>query len=257
MPPDNVTILQDLVQSWTATVWFSRGITEPPANVNDSGSVGFVRAGDQRFLVTARHVLEKFRATKLRHPETVLAVNIGDGNTVALDEPRVIAESAALDLATVAFPQLDHYRGRINKDYFPLDRCPARRAQAGEPATIVGFPGQGRHAFETFGLFEPHPIGMLVTTVSDRRIVLADERGTVRFVRNGQYLEEGEGVALGGFSGSPAFGMTRGGELYLIGVVSDGTERLGCAGEPGQLFLGSAEYLLLNGGLDFSRMPWG
>lgn len=100
-------------------------------------------------------------------------------------------------------------------------------AQVGEPVTIIGFPGQGRHAFETFGLFEPHPIGMLVTSVSDRRVVLADERGTMRFERHGRHVEEG--IQLGGFSGSPAFGMTFAGELYLMGIVSDGSERLGCA----------------------------
>jgi hypothetical protein len=254
MPPNTVTLLQDLVQSWTAPVWFSRGLAEPPANVNDSGSAGFVCAGSHRFIVTAHHVLEGFRISKRLHPETVFAVNIGDSNTVAIDEPQVIAESRPLDFATIAFPHLDHHRGRTNKDYFPLERCPVRRAHVGEPATIVGFPGRGRHAFETFGLFEPHAIGMLVTGVSDRRITLADEHGTLRVERNGRQVEEG--IEAGGFSGSPVFGMTLAGELYLMGVVSDGSARLGCVGMPGQLFLGSAEYLLPDGTLDILRMPF-
>lgn len=131
MPADNVTIIQDLAQRWTAPVWFSRGIAEPPASVNDSGSAGFVSAGEHRFLVTAWHVIDGYRAAKRQHPEVVLAVNIGDGNTVALDEPQVIAESAALDFATIAFPHLDRNREHTNKDYFPLDRCRSRRAQPG------------------------------------------------------------------------------------------------------------------------------
>ncbi len=255
MPPNSVTFLQDLVQSWTAPVWFSRGIAEPPANVNDSGSAGFVCTGSHRFMVTAHHVLEEFRVAKRLHPETVLAVNIGDAYTVAIDEPQVIAESRALDFATIEFPHLDHNRGRTNKDYFQLECGPVRRAQVGEPVTIVGFPGRGRHAFETFGLFEPQAIGMLVTGVSDRQVTLADERGTQRVERNGRQVDEG--IEVGGFSGSPAFGMTLAGELYLMGVVSYGSARLGCIGMPGQLFLGSAEYLLSDGTLDVLRMPFG
>lgn len=253
MPSDNVTLMQDLAEQWTAPVWFSRGVNEPPADVRDSGSTGFVRAREHRFMVTAWHVLEGFRAAKRRDPATLFAVNIGDGNTVALEQPQVIDESASLDIATIAFPQLDQNQGRTNKAYFPMDQCPPRRAEVGEPATIVGFPGQGRRVFETFGLFEPHGIGMLVTGVSDRRVTLADEDGTVRSERAGREMEDG--VALGGFSGSPAFGMSLEGELYLIGVVSDGSERLGCVGFPGQVFLGTAEYLLPDGRLDAARMP--
>jgi len=253
MPSDNATLMQDLAQQWTAPVWFSRGLAEQPADVRDSGSAGFVRAGEHRFMVTAWHVLEGFRLSKRRDPATVFAVNIGEGNTVAMEEPLVIDESTSLDIATIAFPHLDQNRGRTSKGYFPLDRCPPRRTQVGEPATIVGFPGQGRHAFETFGLFEPHGVGMLVTGVSDRRVTLADEDGTVRSERAGRELEAG--VALGGFSGSPAFGLSLGGELYLMGVVSDGSDRLGCTGFPGQVFLGTAEYLLPDGRLDRARMP--
>lgn len=253
MYSDNATLMQDLAQQWTAPVWFSRSLVEPPADVRNSGSAGFVQSGEHRFMVTAWHVLEEFRASKRRNPQTVFAVNIGDRNTVALSVPQVIDESAALDIATIAFPQLDLNRGCTTKRYFPLDRCPPRRAQAGEPATIVGFPGQGRHAFETFGLFEPHGIGMLVTNVSDRRITLADENGSVRSERDGRPVDDG--VAVGGFSGSPAFGLSIDGMLYLMGIVSFGSARLGCVGTPGQLFLGSAEYLLPDGSLDAARMP--
>lgn len=253
MHSDNATLMQDLAEQWAAPVWFSRGIGEPPSGVRDSGTAGFVRSGEHRFMVTAQHVLEGFRAAKKRDPSILFAVNIGNGNTLALPEPQVIDESASLDIATIAFPQLDQNRENTTKTYFPLDRCSPRRAKVGEPVTIVGFPGQGRRAFETFGVFEPYGIGMLVTVVSDRRITLADEEGTVRWERAGRNIEEG--VALGGFSGSPAFGLTLDGELYLMGVVSDGSARLGCVGFPGQIFLGTAEYLMPDGMLDATRMP--
>lgn len=206
-------------------------------------------------MVTAWHVLEGFREAKRLHPETLLAVNIGDGNTIAIPEPRVLAESRHLDLATIEFPQLEWNAECTTKSYFPLDRCPPIRATEGEPVTIVGFPGQGRHEFETFGLFEPYPITMCVTSVSDRRVTLVDERGDLRIERNGRHLVEG--ITLGGFSGSPAFALTIGEpRLNLVGVVSTGSVRLGCVDQPGQVVIGSAEYLLPDGRLDQLRMPW-
>lgn len=75
----NAELIQDLVEQWTAPVWFSRGITEPPAGVRDSGSAGFVRSGEHRFMITARHVLEGFRLAKKRDASTLFAVNIGRG----------------------------------------------------------------------------------------------------------------------------------------------------------------------------------
>lgn len=196
MTPDEIETLHNAVQSWTSPVWFNQGLAALPETVEDNGSCGFVRSGDSRFLVTAHHVLEGFRSAKRLHADAVFAVNIGDGNTVALAEPNVIAEAADLDLATIEFPDLDRDPARTSKNYFPLDRWPPRRARAGEAVTIVGFPGQERRAFETFGAFEPVPIGMVVTTVSDRRIGLVDENNGVRIVREGRHLEEG--VALGG-----------------------------------------------------------
>ncbi len=114
-------------------------------------------------MITAWHVLEGFRVAKQCDPATVFAVNVGDGNTITLDEPKVIAESRELDLVTIAFPQLESMR--TNKQYFPLDVCPLRRTQVGDAVSIVGFPGQGRQGFETFGKFEPFPITLVATSV--------------------------------------------------------------------------------------------
>ncbi len=253
MSREDIETLQNAVQSWTAPVWFNQGLAALPETVTNSGSCGFVRSGASRFLITAWHVLEGFRATKRLHPGAVFAVNIGDGNTIALDKPVVIAEAPDIDVATIDFPHLDREIGRTTKSYFSLDTRPVVRAQVGEPATIVGFPGQGRRAFETFGVFEPFPIGMIVTNVSDRRIRLNDENDAVSFMRQGRVIEEG--IALGGFSGSPAFGVTPD-SIHLLGVVSEGSDRLGCRGFPGYVFLGPAEYLLPDGRFDEQRMGW-
>jgi hypothetical protein len=199
-------------------------------------------------------VIEGFRASKRQDPATIFAVNIGDGNTVALAEPEIISESRDLDLVTIAFPHLEREGEQTSKRYFPLDCCPVRRAQAGDAITIVGFPGQGRQGFETFGKFEPYPITMTASTVSDRRIILAEGANQTVYERKGQPLPEG--IEVGGFSGSPAFGLNPAGQLFLAGVVSDGSARLGCAGFPGYIALGSAEYLLPNGTFDHARMPW-
>lgn len=251
-PEELQELLLDFAQACTAPVWFARGLAERPANVNDNGSCGFVACGPHRFIITAWHVLEGFRVAKQRDPAAVFAVNVGDGYTIPLDEPQVIAESRYLDLATIAFPQLD--KARTNKQYFPLDVCPLRRTQVGDAVSIVGFPGQGRQGFETFGKFEPFPITLVATSVSDRRVVISEGEKPVRYWRDGR--EVVEGIDLGGFSGSPAIALNREGKLFLAGVVSDGSTRLGCTGFPGYLSLGSAEYLLRDGTLDDGRMPW-
>ncbi len=253
-PAELREFLLNFAQTCTSPVWFSRGLAEPPANVNDNGSCGFVAGGPHRFIVTAWHVLEGFRAAKQREPTTVFAVNIGDGNTVTLPEPEVIAESRDLDVATIAFPHLERQGRRTTKQYFPLDVCPILRTQLGDAVSIVGFSGQGRQGFETFGKFEPFPITLIATSVSDRRVVISEGESPVRYGRDGREVEEG--IELGGFSGSPAIGFNRDAKVYLVGVVSDGSARLGCAGFPGYVNLGSAEYLLADGTFDRGRMPW-
>jgi hypothetical protein len=251
-PAELREFLLNFAQTCTSPVWFAKGLSEPPGNVNDNGSCGFVAGGSHRFIVTAWHVLEGFRKAKQRDPATVFAVNIGAGNTVALEEPRVIAESRDLDLATIAFPHLEG--ARTIKQYFPFDACPIHRTQVGDAVSIVGFSGQGRQGFETFGKFEPFPVTLVVTSVSDRRVVVSEGERPTRYWRHGQ--EVAEGIELGGFSGSPAIGLNRKMKLFLAGVVSDGSARLGCAGFPGYLNLASAEYLLTDGTLDHGRMPW-
>lgn len=253
-PEELRELLLNIAQTCTSPVWFARGLAEPPGNVKDNGSCGFVSGGPHRFIVTAWHVLEGFRAAKKRDPVTVFAVNIGDGNTVALDEPLVIAESRDLDLATIEFPHLERTQGRTTKEYFSLDLCPIRRAAIDDAVTIVGFSGEGRQGFETFGKFEPYPITGKATSVSDRRIVISEGKEPTRYWRHGRQVPEG--IELGGFSGSPAIGFNRDLKLFLAGVVSDGSARLGCAGFPGYLNLGSAEYLQPDGTFDHGRMPW-
>jgi hypothetical protein len=249
---DAVERFHDLVQSWSAPVWFNRDLAAAPETVDDNGSCGFVANGTHRFLVTAWHVLDGFRSYKRSHPSAVFAVNVGDGNTVALHKPTVIAEAADLDFATIAFPDLD-FRQPHTKRYFPLDRWPAIRPCVGEIVTIIGFSGQGRRAFETFGAFEPFVIGMSITGVSDRRIVLADQNGSVPFNRDGHQVEEG--MALGGFSGSMAF-VLRPDSVKFVGIVISGSTRLGLKGCPGTILLAPADYLMADGRLDELRMPW-
>jgi len=164
-------------------------------------------------------------STKVDHSRGKISLLQNDVRS--LHEREVIAESRDLDLATIAFPHLERQLGRTTKQYFPLDVLPIRRAQVGDAVSIVGFSGQGRQEFETFGKFEPFPITLVATSVSDRRVVISEGESPARCGRHGKDVEDG--VELGGFSGSPAIGLNREAQLSLVGVVSEGSARLGCA----------------------------
>lgn len=252
--------IMDAAQRCVAPIWTNLSLSAPPTTVRNNGTCGFVNTERQKLLITSQHVLAEFRTQKATAPDAVLAVNLGPGVTVALPEPDVIDEEASnLDLAIIRFPYLD-FNGGHDKTYFPIMSWPICEAVQGEAVTIVGFPGRKRRTFDHVGMFEPAGIGMVVSGVSDRVITLADASGTLRTIRN--EIEVEEPFSAGGFSGSPGFGLR--GDVpnptpRLIGFVQEGPD----AGHNetktsslDMLFLSPAIYLLPNGCLDRTRMPW-
>jgi hypothetical protein len=248
---DLADALMDAAELCIAPIWINQSLTARPDTVDNNGTCGLVDTGQRKVLLTAQHVLKQFRAMKRDHPEAVLAVNLGPGMTVAIGAPEVLAEDDALDLAVLASPS-GAPQGP-GKRYFPIKSWPIPSARRGEAVTIVGFPGRRRRTTESFGVFEPFGVGMTVSAVHDRSIILADETGTIRTQILGQPVDEN--IALGGFSGSPAF-VLRGDGLHLIGILRAGSEEIGPGAAGGMVFLAPTTYLLPDGSLDRSRMPW-
>lgn len=248
--PDIASQILDAIQRCTAPIWANASLSAPPPTVDHNGTCGLFDTGSRQILLTAWHVIEKFQELKASNPDTVLAVNLGPGCTVALSTPDIIDHDASFDIASVAFPDL-HRHGPHEKQYFPVRTWPIPRVALGSAVAFVGFPGQRRTPHESWGSFEPVGGGFVVASASDRTIVLADQSGTMR-------LEDSSGqsdgtVRLGGFSGSPVFLVHPDGP-HVIGILRAGSEEMG-RGAGNTIFLTPTYFLRPEGSFDRGLMP--
>lgn len=238
----------------SAAIWVNLSTTAPPLTVDDNGTCAFIDTGEKQVLITAHHVLAKFRAEKARNPSAGLCVCLGQ-QSVFLDSPIVIDEDeSTLDVVVIEFPHLAALNG-CSKRYFPIQEWPIPMPVRGEAVTLVGFPGAFRFSHQSFGTFEPAGLGFVVSSVSDRSIVLADESGSRRTKSRG--FRQIDSIPFGGFSGAPAFSF-RDDMFQLIGFMRSGSKELDGGSPlslPGVVFLSPATYLLPNGRLDRHRMP--
>lgn len=241
----------DIAEACSAPIWVNKTKTSSPQTVKDSGTCGLFFTGEKFVMITAHHVLKKFSTTQKRHKKCVLCVNIDPGATLVIEDPEVIDEDESLDIAILNFPGMQSR----TKRYFPIFEWPIALPERGNVITIVGFPGRARFANDTIGVFEPQGIGVSVTSVSDRSILLADESGTRTVSSQGNPIDEQ--IFLGGFSGAPAF-VSRGIRLDFVGIVRAGSKggRRRKLPTDGVIFISPAHYLKPDGTLDRLRMPW-
>jgi len=248
--PDIANHILDAIQRCVAPIWANERLDAPPPTVDHNGTCGFLDTGNLQILLTAWHVVEKFRELKATNPATVLAVNLGPGCTVALSNPEVIDHDASFDIVSLAFPDL-HRHGPHDKQYFPVRTWPISRVASGSAVAFVGFPGRRRTPHDTWGSFEPLGAGFLVASASDRTIVLADQSGTMR-LENSSGRSDGT-VRLGGFSGSPVFLVHPDGP-QVIGVLRAGSEEMG-HGADNTILLTPTYFLRADGSFDRGLMP--
>jgi len=253
---DLIEKLMDKIQRHCAPVFVNSTIEAPPSSVLDNGSCGFFDTGSRKLLITAQHVIQSFRDAKSDHPEAVFAINVGPGNTIALQELNVIDEDRQfLDIAILDFPDLDSCGQPCSKQYFPIQEFPCVLPVAGDALSLVGYPGFLRKANELVGSFGPVSLALSISSVSERTIVLADEKGDRRL--EGKDVEGLSELPLGGFSGSPGYVLRRDG-VYLAGFLRAGSKSVDQVpfSLPGVVFLSPAHYLLADGRMDRTRMPW-
>ncbi len=250
MTGDTFDLILDAIQRCAAPIWTSDSRWAPPTSVNDNGTCGFVHTGERRLLLTAHHVLSAFRDRRATTSDAVLAINLGPGCTVALRDPEVVDEHEELDIAILAFPDLDERRGH-DKQYFPIRIWPIATVQRGALIALIGFPGARRTTAESVGSFEPVGFGMAVSSASDQSIVLADESASLRTVARDGSLAAA--IRLGGFSGSPAFLVHPSGP-QIVGIFRAGpNDNESATGTV--VFLSPTRYLRANGTLDRELLP--
>jgi hypothetical protein len=251
-----VDALMDAIQSCCAPVFVCPRIDSPPTSVNDNGTCGFFDTGTHKLLITAQHVIESWREMERTEGNAIFAVNVGPGNTIALPHLQVIDEEKDfLDLAILEFPQLESCGTPCQKRYFPIRSFPPPLPMVGEALSLVGYPGMLRKTSEHRGSFSPVSIGYTISTVSERQIILADERGDRKII--GDQFSKAEEVPLGGFSGSPAFIIRQEG-AHIAGFLRAGSKSVDNLpiNLPGVIFVSPAICLNPDGTLDRGRMPW-
>jgi hypothetical protein len=252
-PERLIELIMDAAEMCSAAIWVNISTSAPPPTVDDNGTCAFVDTGEKKLLITAYHVLAKFRKEKARNAAAGLCVCLGR-QSVFLDSPRVLDEDeSTLDLAVIEFTHLENLSGQ-QKRYFPIRKWPIPTAASGDAITLIGFPGAFRFTHPSFGAFEPAGLAFTVSSVSDRNIVLADETGTRR--TKGGRLREDEGIPFGGFSGAPAF-LFRDDMFHLVGFMRGGSKETDKSpiALPGVVFLSPATYLQIDGTFDRHRMP--
>ena len=249
--PDSLIRILDTIQRCAAPIWASQSSAAPPPTVDHNGTCGFLDTGSRKILLTAWHVVEKFQQVRADHGTAVLAVNLGTGCTVALDDPEIIDGDASFDVASVAFPDLARHAPH-DKQYFPVRVWPIARAQVGDLVALVGFPGERRTTNAALGPFEPVGAGFTVVAVSERSVALSDQSGTMSLVTSG--VAVADRVRLGGFSGSPVFLVHPDGP-QIIGILRAGSESVGR--NAGNIVLVSPTcYLRQDGTFDRAQMPY-
>jgi len=242
-----IHIVTSLGSECVAPVWASRAGDEPPDSVDHNGTITFVDTGSRLIGVTARHVLEKYREiADLR--TSALAVNLGPGITPGFINIDVIDESAEMDLATLALPDVRTFPGNT-KRYFPIAQWPIPTPLRGTPVTVVGFPGIDRKVVGDRGRFTVQGVGMTISNEPGRNVALVDEQCTLSLTRDGHTVARG--LEPGGLSGAPGFFFDQQ-RFHLAGFVYEGTDRIlflapatllrpdGRIGQNGGTFLSSA-----------------
>jgi hypothetical protein len=246
--------VMDSIELFCAPIFISPKRDTPPSEIDDNGTCGFIITDTHWLLITAQHVIQKFRDVQKDKGSAYLSITVGPGNTIALPVIQVIDEEAKyLDLAILNFPNLMTTKGPCDKMYFPYRTAPP--PVAGQPISIVGFPNILTQAHEGYGTFEPSSIGYTATSVSERQIVLADEKGDRRIISRD--FKKPSDLPLGGFSGSPGY-VVRERQLELVGILRAGSKDTANQKSllPGVIFLTPLTYLKNDGTLDRSQMPW-
>ena len=195
--------------------------------------------------------MRKFQETQERHPSAVLAVNLGAGFTVTLMEPRIVDFDSGLDVATIAFDDLDHQPSLHDKAYFHAITWPIPRVQPGNLVAMVGVPGERRRVTPDGGSFGPVGAGFGVSSASDQTVVLSDESGTMVMVGPGGAVART--VRLGGFSGARVFLVHPSGP-QIVGVLRAGSGEMG-EGAGNTVLLTPTYFLNADGTFDRHVIP--
>lgn len=201
---------------------------------------------ENRFLITADHVVREIDSLRKPHALVVLLGGVG-APPVDISSWGVIDRCPNVDICTIQIPpEFDPIV--LNKAFFSLSNWPLPSAIVGDRVLIVVYPAAHRQVTHSTINTRALLVGDYVTDVGPRRFTVADEHDGREVLINLQNLSFP--LHLGGMSGAPAFGLNDPAKPQLLGVFSEGTDGL-----RGAYLCAHAQFLLPSGEVDGTRVP--
>ena len=209
------------------------------------GTAFFIGSGQQRFLVTAEHVIREIKKLRGERDIVVLLCGVNSPPTEISSWP-IHSYDEFVDICTIRVPD-EFDLNNIEKKFFPFPD-EFVEVEKGDNVLMLGYPAAHRHcASDTVNTrCLPHLVS--VTNIGPRYFTLADEYNKREISINPELLEYPK--HLGGMSGSPVFRVKRNSEPQFVGVFFGGGD-----GIHGVCFCSHAYFLLSNGYLDYGRIP--
>jgi hypothetical protein len=207
----------ELVKPVVAPLLFYENINDPRKWLS-GGTAFFIKTKDNRFLVTAEHVIAK--RDELMISKNVISFTGGDRHLMEdISQWQVISRNDEIDICTIQVPD-SFDLSRIGKKFCEPRSWPIQKAKIGEKAFILGYPSQHRRAGLNEVTGSMIPIADFVTYVGPCKFIVADENNE-RITKI--YTEEITDLKhCGGMSGSPIFVHRDDGWLEPAGVFIEG-----------------------------------
>jgi len=195
-----------------------------PDEIIHNATMTFVDTGNALLCITSAHVYNKYMELRSGSPATVLAVTGAFGRRpVATDNWELIdSETRNLDIAILR-PPYPEMVSDLGKEWFHPADWPPRPPKVGDLACLVGFPGAYRDSYRGNLYFKSVCVVDLITSVSYRHIVLADENLKRIIIRH--HPEFKDLGSLAGMSGSAVYVyQEESKDLRLVGFVYEAGE---------------------------------
>jgi hypothetical protein len=209
------------------------------------GTAFFVGSGQQRFLVTAEHVIREIEKLRGERDIVVLLCGVNSPPTEISSWP-IHSRDDFVDICTVQVPN-EFVSNELEKKFFPFPD-EFTEVEKGDHVLVLGYPAAHRQCTSDTVNTRCLPHLYSVTDVGPRHFSLANEKNNREILINPELLEYPE--HLGGMSGSPVFRIKRNSEPQFVGVFVGGGDGL-----HGVCFCSHAYFLLSTGSLDYGRIP--
>jgi len=219
-----VKSLANEMLTYCGPIFIAPGLRTYPKEMIDNGTYSLVDTGQRRLLITCNHVWQAFLERRAEYPESVLALNLGEGTgSIAFAHPerQLIDTDSTLDLAVFDFEpnqiRTDGVMVNHQKDWFPVRQWPIAKVRDGEHVMLMGFSGKRVKKVGMLCTFVTQVLPLSLSGVGSREMYIFNEGENTEVFNDMKNW-------LGGLSGSPAYVLGKDG-ASLVGFVKSGFKR--------------------------------